>query len=119
MTEAQNAFYLPPPNLTNRPEDVVNRVAYFAQQAGVVEPTRADYARAGYWAAVGRTNDARVLNGMCPIGMEATWTKSAASQETSLARSTYETCVLGSTSECTRWSHDHLPSPSEGGSGDA
>lgn len=50
-------FYIPKPSDTDRPEDVVRVVAYYAEQAGV-EPTDADYARGGYWAALGRFQDA-------------------------------------------------------------
>lgn len=62
-------FSLPPKNPTNRPEDVVRVVDYYAEQAGV-EPTNADYARYGYWEAVGRQSDARVMAGWCPVGLE-------------------------------------------------
>jgi hypothetical protein len=67
-----NTFYLPPPSADARPEDVVRVVSYYAKQAGV-EPTNADYARAGYWAAVGRQSDAAVMRGGCPVGQEATF----------------------------------------------
>lgn len=72
MTDTTTAFYLPQPDPTARPEDVVRVVAYYAARAGA-EPTNADYARGGYWAAVGRTSDARVMAGHSPVGQTASW----------------------------------------------
>lgn len=73
-----STFYLPPPSVSQRPEDVANMVAHYAKEAGV-EATDADYARAGYWAAVGRADDAAVTRGGCPRGQEATWASRHAS----------------------------------------
>lgn len=77
-TEKMVPFYLPPPSKDARPEDVANVVAYYAKQAGVAEPTNADYARAGYWSAIGRDNDRRIAQGGCIRGNEAdrTWAAS-------------------------------------------
>lgn len=70
-------FYLPPPSNDARPEDVANTVAYYAKQAGVT-PNHADYARAGYWSAIGRDNDYRIARGGCIRGNEGdkTWVPS-------------------------------------------
>lgn len=65
MHTTQQQFFVPAPNAHARPEDVVAVVTHYARQAGV-EPTNADFARGGYWAAIGRQNDGMIAAGWAP-----------------------------------------------------